>query len=175
MACILQKRALIREHKYYFASIAGTPFSLAIVLPEPYGSQEIAGRIEVKRKDENYTNYFKGNNWRVHPDWIYCQHSLEDIKFNTSEDVIRHFLKLVNDNDNDENIHWKVSGKRPLVYQKLTCKLLDLFCFMFIQLLILFFSITGDRLLVESLVFDAKATFIDAKNCGAPQMSSNIE
>lgn len=39
------------------------------------------------------TEYFKGNNWKVHPDWVYCEYnSASDKFFSTPEERILHFL-----------------------------------------------------------------------------------
>lgn len=52
------------------------------------------------------TEYFKGNDWRIHPDWVYCEYNslgeLErdredesndpELSFSTPEDQLLHFL-----------------------------------------------------------------------------------
>ena len=66
-----QKRVVTRVNHYIYGKIDFTPFSLAIVLPEPYGSYRVEGQIEVKvRREENFTHYFRGDQWRVHPEWV---------------------------------------------------------------------------------------------------------
>ena len=49
-----------------------TPFSFGIVLPELYGSYYFGAQVDLKnvRKSENYTRFFSGTNWRIHPDWV---------------------------------------------------------------------------------------------------------
>ena len=149
-----QKRVITRTNSYYYGPIEGTPFSLAISLPEPYGHYRVDGQIEVKRRDENYTQYFKGKNWRVHPDWVYCDNpsiSISGIPFNTPEEAIRVFLEQAM--KNAANVRWRTSSVRPHVYETLSC----------------------EKDLVQSLVFDAKATDIDPKKCGPPKTPSKYE
>ena len=52
--------------------IGQTPFSLAIALPEPYGSYRLTSQVDLRMKyrEENFTHYFRGNQWRVHPEWV---------------------------------------------------------------------------------------------------------
>jgi len=54
-----------------YGKVDGTPFSFAIVLPEPYGSFRFKGQTDLKKhKTENYTRLFDGTFWRIHPDWV---------------------------------------------------------------------------------------------------------
>lgn len=41
----IKKRLFIRTNHYYFAPIDGTPFTLAVVLPDGYGLYWLDGRI----------------------------------------------------------------------------------------------------------------------------------
>lgn len=112
-----------RTHSYYYGPISGTPFSLGIVFPKPYGHFEINGQIEVKRKEENYSEYFRDNNWRVHPDWVYCRHIMEDITIQKPEDSIRLFLKMLN--EDVDKVQWMSTSMTPFknISDKLKCKL----------------------------------------------------
>lgn len=39
------------------------------------------------------TEYFKGSNWKVHPDWVYCEYnSASDKYFSSPEERVLHFL-----------------------------------------------------------------------------------
>lgn len=39
------------------------------------------------------TDYFKGDNWKVHPDWVYCEYTSGDEQlFKTPEERVLHFL-----------------------------------------------------------------------------------
>lgn len=39
------------------------------------------------------TEHFKGNYWKVHPDWVYCEYnSASDKWFSTPEERVLHFL-----------------------------------------------------------------------------------
>lgn len=86
------------------------------------------GHIDVKRPGENYTQYFQSKNWRVHPDWVYCENpsnSLSGMPFPTPEDAIKALLEQVS--KNPTNVRWRQSSRRPHVYETLSCKFLCTF------------------------------------------------
>ncbi|XP_067002670.2 voltage-dependent calcium channel subunit alpha-2/delta-3 [Anabrus simplex] len=87
------KRVTTRRHKYFYNAIEGTPFSLGLAIPEGYGMEEVTGQQEIKLKPINVTEYFKGTNWRVHPDWVYCEYNYaSENRFKTPEEQVLHFL-----------------------------------------------------------------------------------
>ncbi|EDV99049.1 GH13254 [Drosophila grimshawi] len=104
------KRVSTRTHRYFYGPIEDTPFTLAIVLPEKYGSHELVSQQEIRHSRNNVTEYFKGDNWRVHPDWVYCEYnSVSDLEkeressgeytsrdqepsFGSPEEQVLHFL-----------------------------------------------------------------------------------
>ncbi|XP_054709494.1 voltage-dependent calcium channel subunit alpha-2/delta-3-like [Uloborus diversus] len=138
------RRVVTRNNTYYYGPIEGTPFSLVIALPEPYGRYRVFGQIEVKRRAEDLQKYFRGYNWRVHPDWVYCEFNKKDTDLYVSpEDVVR---KFINETETTQNFKWRSSSKEP---QK-------------------FFEMLCDKDLVQSLVFDAKVTDVDVKTCEVP-------
>lgn len=52
----------------------------------------------------NISDFFVGENWKVHPDWVYCKyHYQEGHEFNSSELELRHFLRKIIEPD------WKFS------------------------------------------------------------------
>lgn len=138
------RRVTSRTHRYYYAPVNGTTYSLAIVLPEPYGHYRVEGQVEIKRREENYTQYFSGKDWRVHPDWLYCENPISAGSSGGSEapeETIRAFLEQPS-----SNLRWRNPSNRPTAYEQWSC----------------------ERELVQSLVFDAKATLVDPKKCGSP-------
>ncbi|KAH9641750.1 hypothetical protein HF086_003876 [Spodoptera exigua] len=87
------RRVATRRQRYFYSSVDGTPFSLAAVLPDGYGMYELQAEQEVKHSPVNVTEYFKGENWKVHPDWVYCEYaSTSDQTFNSAEEQLLHFL-----------------------------------------------------------------------------------
>lgn len=96
------RRVSEEQQDYYFAPLPNTPFSLGIVLPTEYGKTWIKVGEEVLRNKHmkvNISDFFVGENWKVHPDWVYCKyHYLEGHEFKTPESELKHFLeKMVKD------------------------------------------------------------------------------
>ncbi|GIY65050.1 hypothetical protein CEXT_424731 [Caerostris extrusa] len=145
------RRVVTRRNSYYYGPIENTPYSLVIALPEPYGQYRLAGQIEVKRRTENLQQYFKDDKWRVHPDWVYCESKTkEGDPIITPEDVIR---KFIHEAENSQNFKWKSQSTSPPVNDAPLC----------------------DKHLVQSLVFDAKATDVDVKKCEKPAMPNQYD
>ncbi|XP_072936977.1 voltage-dependent calcium channel subunit alpha-2/delta-3 [Epargyreus clarus] len=87
------RRVATRQQRYFYSPVEGTPYSLAIVLPEGYGMYELQAEQEIKHSPKNVTEYFKGDNWRVHPDWVYCEYaSTSEQSFTSAEEQLLHFL-----------------------------------------------------------------------------------
>ncbi|KAG5675047.1 hypothetical protein PVAND_004986 [Polypedilum vanderplanki] len=104
------KRVALRTQKYFYGPIEGTQYSLAVTLPERYGLHEFVSQQEIRHSHVNVTEYFKGHNWKVHPDFVYCEYnSLKDMdkelensgesyfrdredSFDTPEEQVMHFL-----------------------------------------------------------------------------------
>ncbi|XP_049277922.1 voltage-dependent calcium channel subunit alpha-2/delta-4 isoform X1 [Anopheles funestus] len=119
------KRVSLRFQKYFYGPIDGTPFSLGIALPDSYGVHELNAQQEIRHSHINVTEHFKGNNWKVHPDWVYCEYnSLKDAdgtgegteestyrdkdeSFDTPEEQVIHFLARVG------RPGWKWMSVRP--------------------------------------------------------------
>ncbi|BES90454.1 VWA N-terminal [Nesidiocoris tenuis] len=145
------RRVGVETRNYYFAPLANTPFYMGLVLPDSYGDFWIKAGDEILRSKQMgipLTNYFKGN-WRVHPDWVYCDyHRNGDKHFPSAEEKLHHFLEKIfspywqwkdrlqeeTPGDNNGNGH---NCDRPIVDEDST------FC---------------DKELMQLLVFDAKIT-----------------
>ncbi|KFM63764.1 Voltage-dependent calcium channel subunit alpha-2/delta-3, partial [Stegodyphus mimosarum] len=145
------RRVVTRVNSYYYGPINATPFSLGVSLPEPYGRYRVVGQVEVKRKGEDWLQYFRGNNWRVHPDWIYCENSQkEDNDYTTPEENIKKFLS---ESLSTQNFRWSTTSTRPPIFDKPIC----------------------EKDLIQSLVFDAKATLVDHEKCQKESGVKNYE
>ncbi|XP_012275894.1 voltage-dependent calcium channel subunit alpha-2/delta-3 isoform X2 [Orussus abietinus] len=85
------------KRKYDYTGIDKTPFTVVVSLPDHGhgGSYRVLAAEEIRRSHaEDVTDYFAGNNWRVHPDWLYCKYHYEgEHRFNTSELQLLHFLE----------------------------------------------------------------------------------
>ncbi|CAL1679525.1 unnamed protein product [Lasius platythorax] len=146
------RRVILERRDYFYAPLPGTPFGLAVAIPN-YGTTWIKVGDEIRRNQNmniNVSDYFAGDHWRVHPSWVYCRyHYLEFHRFDRPEDELRHFLALMSrpgwrwseqyeaylsaDEDVDQEPD---CGHRTLKYD-------DYYC---------------NKELMQLLVFDAKAT-----------------
>ncbi|XP_017853945.1 voltage-dependent calcium channel subunit alpha-2/delta-3 [Drosophila busckii] len=90
------RRVSEEKQDYFFAPLPNTPFTLGIVMPSEYGKTWIKVGEEVfknKHMKVNISDFFIGDNWKVHPDWVYCKyHYLEGHEFATPEVELREFL-----------------------------------------------------------------------------------
>ncbi|KOB73141.1 putative voltage-gated calcium channel alpha2-delta subunit 1, partial [Operophtera brumata] len=87
------RRVATRRQRYFYSPVDGTPFSLAVVLPDGYGMYDLLSEQEVKHSPVSVTEYFKGENWKIHPDWVYCEYaSTSEQTFNSPEEQLLHFL-----------------------------------------------------------------------------------
>ncbi|XP_051159671.1 voltage-dependent calcium channel subunit alpha-2/delta-3 isoform X5 [Leptopilina boulardi] len=93
----MQRVGRVRR-KYDYMGIENTTFTVVVSLPEydQNGNYRIHAAVETKRLLSQGTNvlaYFSGNNWRVHPDWIYCKYHYDgEFEFRSPEDQLLHFL-----------------------------------------------------------------------------------
>ncbi|XP_076666835.1 ca[2+] channel Muscle-specific alpha2/delta subunit isoform X2 [Andrena cerasifolii] len=146
------RRVTMERRDYFYAPLPGTPFGLAVAIPN-YGTTWIKVGDEIRRNQNlniNISDFFVGNNWRVHPGWVYCRyHYLEGHEFDNPEEELRHFLGLmrkpgwrwseqydaypITDDDSDESAN---CGSRTLSSDSYYC----------------------NKELMQLLVFDAKAT-----------------
>ncbi|XP_075216891.1 voltage-dependent calcium channel subunit straightjacket isoform X2 [Lycorma delicatula] len=153
------RRAGTGKRYYFYRPIKDTPFTLVLVLPNQMELYRVSAQQEIRRlhvkanlQGNVLLGYFKGNNWRVHPDWTYCKYSFED-PFDTPEQEVLHFLNKTS----QQGWYWPNKPFPPLPVdhhanssatksEKSDYEIMkkDLyFC---------------DRTLLQSLVFDAIAT-----------------
>lgn len=145
------KRVITRAHDYHYSPLELSPFSLGISLPHPYGRYKVDGQVDLNNnnQDDDLSLYFDSSEWYIHPQWIYCE-TPSTAKSETPEDTIRAFLAQYK---SENTIEWIKFTSEPPKYKKLTC----------------------DKELIQSLVFDAKATKIDPSTCGQPKKPSDYE
>ncbi|XP_031833886.1 ca[2+] channel Muscle-specific alpha2/delta subunit isoform X3 [Nomia melanderi] len=93
------RRVTLEQRDYFYAPLPGTPFGLAVAIPN-YGTTWIKVGDEIRRNQNlniNIAEFFAGSNWRVHPGWVYCRyHYLEGHEFDKPEEELIHFLDLLN-------------------------------------------------------------------------------
>ncbi|CAK9808523.1 Voltage-dependent calcium channel subunit alpha-2/delta-3 [Anthophora plagiata] len=93
------RRVTLERRDYFYAPLPGTPFGLAVAIPN-YGTTWIKVGDEIRRNQNtnvNISEFFVGDNWRVHPGWVYCRyHYLEGHQFDNPEEELIHFLQLLN-------------------------------------------------------------------------------
>lgn len=103
---------VIRQQKYEYERIAGTPYTLGISVPRSL--YKFHGEIEayMASKNMDLTEYFDQDgerNWQLNPDWTYCEiFRGEKMKFDTPEDLLLHFLRLIRSSPN--SWAWKNTG-----------------------------------------------------------------
>ncbi|CAL7949540.1 unnamed protein product [Xylocopa violacea] len=93
------RRVTLERRDYSYAPLPGTPFGLAVAIPN-YGTTWIKVGDEIRRNQNmnvNISEFFTGNNWRVHPGWVYCRfHYLEGHEFDNPEEELKHFVEFLN-------------------------------------------------------------------------------
>ncbi|XP_033327950.2 ca[2+] channel Muscle-specific alpha2/delta subunit isoform X1 [Megalopta genalis] len=93
------RRVTLERRDYFYAPLPGTPFGLAVAIPN-YGTTWIKVGDEIRRNQNmniDISQFFVGGNWRVHPGWVYCRyHYLEGHEFEDTEEELVHFLELMN-------------------------------------------------------------------------------
>eukprot|EP00096_Caligus_rogercresseyi_P006770 TRINITY_DN2360_c0_g1_i7.p1 TRINITY_DN2360_c0_g1~~TRINITY_DN2360_c0_g1_i7.p1 ORF type:complete len:691 (+),score=187.76 TRINITY_DN2360_c0_g1_i7:226-2298(+) len=151
------KRATVREQDYFYHPLINTPFSLGIALPRDYGRQRVSGKVDISLTKKNVSDWFTDSNWRIHPDWLYCQYNYagdEAREFSTPEDTLRHFLMRSQQRD----WTWGTQKVQPLPKcqdkQKNDANCLKSSGMPMMNIN----SHMCDRELFQSLVFDAKVT-----------------
>ncbi|KAL4120998.1 hypothetical protein QTP88_013588 [Uroleucon formosanum] len=141
------RRATTAERHFYYSIVEGTPFTVVVALQEKHFGYRV--KIPDRFQNLNTTrssllDYFKDDEWRIHPDWLYCRYAYDDgddTSFKTPEDELRHFLKRIAKTDNTWN-KWPP----PRFYSE---------------------SYDCDKDLMLSLIYDANMTkgiFTEAKN-----------
>ncbi|XP_021942456.1 voltage-dependent calcium channel subunit alpha-2/delta-3 isoform X2 [Zootermopsis nevadensis] len=106
------KRVSHTKRHYYYTGIENTPFTLVIALPDHYGLVSVNAQVEIRRQyaeGVNVSQFFQGDNWRIHPEWTYCKYHYDsEHEFPTPEAEFRHFLVRTG------NPNWKWLSKRSV-------------------------------------------------------------
>ncbi|VVC36695.1 Hypothetical protein CINCED_3A011455 [Cinara cedri] len=154
------RRATTANRHYYYSVVEGTPFTVVVALQEKH----FLYRLKIPEKFQNLNatrsslmDFFSDNDWRIHPDWLYCRYEYDHIKFKTREKELLHFLMRISQKNNSWNkwppprfyseSYYSNGTKKP--EEKFECK-----C-------------NCDKDLMLSLIYDASMTkgiFTEAKN-----------
>lgn len=147
-----QKRVQLRKQMFYYKPLSIYPFSFIVAIPQPYGSHKVEAQIDVIGSSlrERLTNYFTNSNydlWNIHPDYQYCD--------GPSNNTITSLLSMLQqvESGNSDNFQWKPqeSSQAPIsMPNRIVC----------------------DKELVQSLLYDAVATFGFSESC-TPSTSSD--
>ncbi|XP_034938366.1 voltage-dependent calcium channel subunit alpha-2/delta-3 isoform X2 [Chelonus insularis] len=145
------RRVMLEKRDYYYAPLPGTPFGIAVAIPN-YGKTWIKVTNEIEKNRQagiNISDFFSNDRWRVHPGWVYCRfHYLEGHEFPNPEAEVRYFLWKLGQPDwkwSDQYMAYDISlededepdcGRTVLEHD-------DYYC---------------NEELMQVLVFDAKAT-----------------
>lgn len=147
-----QRRPQLRNQSFYYEPLKIFPFSFITAVPQPYGSHHIRAQVELKSLNlpEKVSNYLIDSSpyelWTLHPDYQYC-----DGPSNNSVTNILDLLHKIETNRLDD-IQWKASESLnpPITLQhKLVC----------------------DKDLVQSLIYDAIATYSFSDKCSLPNLN----
>lgn len=91
------RRISKETYDYYFAPLNSTPFSVGIAIPSTYGRYQIGVGDQIQKNKHTgirIEKYFDGNNWKVHPKWVYCRyHYPEGHEYENPEKELLHFLE----------------------------------------------------------------------------------
>ncbi|XP_055704194.1 voltage-dependent calcium channel subunit alpha-2/delta-3 isoform X3 [Phlebotomus papatasi] len=94
------KRVSRLKRLYFWTPLKETPFTLVVTYPESYGVNRIQPRTEdeihrLLAQGHNLTDFFNGNHWSIHPDWIYCKskHHTYGSPENELKDVLKNMSK----------------------------------------------------------------------------------
>ncbi|CAH1392783.1 unnamed protein product [Nezara viridula] len=92
------RRVGVEKRNYFYAPLNNTPFTMGLVLPHSYGNFWVKAGDEILKSRQMgipVSSFFKGN-WRIHPEWVYCDyHRTSERWFNSSEDKLLHFLEKI--------------------------------------------------------------------------------
>ncbi|XP_033217688.1 voltage-dependent calcium channel subunit alpha-2/delta-3 isoform X2 [Belonocnema kinseyi] len=94
------RRVTLERRDYYYRSLPGTPFGIAVALPN-YGTTWIKVGDEISKtlsKKINILDLFVGKFWRIHPSWIYCRYHYPEGHRYRGEEELKHFLKHLQKN-----------------------------------------------------------------------------
>merc|ERR1719209_1398756 len=91
------KRVEIREQDFYHNILH--PFTLGIAFPSKYGQFRVTGGTEMARNMMDAAKVFSSDQWRLHPDWVYCEYNFaesDEREFDdTPENSLLHFLDRI--------------------------------------------------------------------------------
>jgi len=149
-----QRRVQSRKQSFYYKSVENSPFSFMIAIPQPYGSHRLEAQIDIKSSTsslpERLTTYFTTSDfdiWTVHPDYDYCSGPSN----NTITTLLDIFQKIQEGKLDDLQARPAESRRPPI-------SLPD--------------KIIYNKELVQSLVYDAVATYGFSESCSLPSSTA---
>ncbi|XP_050423837.1 voltage-dependent calcium channel subunit alpha-2/delta-3 isoform X2 [Adelges cooleyi] len=97
------RRATTASRHYYYSVVEGTPFTVVVALQEKHFGHRV--KIPERYQNLNATrlslaDYFKDDDWRIHPDWLYCRYEYDRDNKLSKEEELRHFLSRISARSN---------------------------------------------------------------------------
>ncbi|XP_050520547.1 voltage-dependent calcium channel subunit alpha-2/delta-3 isoform X2 [Daktulosphaira vitifoliae] len=97
------RRAATASRHYYYSLVEGTPYTVVVALQEKHfgHSVRIPDRFQnLSTTRSSLLDYFKDDDWKIHPDWLYCRYEYDRDNNYTKEEELKHFLMRISTRSN---------------------------------------------------------------------------